>query len=75
MKNPLKQMKQVQGAMTVMMHAVYLAGRQDVNTPALTLKEFSKHSKEIHARGKQLQKEMMLYGKRNDTINDAPESP
>ena len=76
MKNPLKQMKQVQAGMAMMMHAVYLAGLEDGqnNKPLLSLKEFAKVAKNIHTQGKAIQKKVMLHGTGNNTSNDEEKS-
>lgn len=73
MKNPLKQMKQVQGAMAVMMYEVYLAGLDDGRKKELTpsLKEFSKNAKEIRQRGQKISKRMILNGEGINPADDA----
>ena len=78
MKNPLKQMKQVQKGMALMMYEIYCAGYSDGSAnvkPVLSLKEFANEVKEIHKRGKVIAKEAVLNANRTNPVNDAQKSP
>lgn len=73
MKNPFKQMKQLQGAMAVMMYEIYLAGVQDGRNGGKMppLKAFCKESKTVRARGQKISKRMSEHGERADTVDVA----